>query len=318
MQLKASAPGSLMLLGEYAVLDGKHALVCAINKRISVILKPRTDTRIELHSTILGLPTQHYATDLTTLDISKPFDYVLGVFKHYQSRLRRGCDLEITSEFSDKVGLGSSAAVLVATLLAVVHWLDIKASPLDLVRQGRQIVKQVQGIGSGADIAASVYGGLVGYRNQPIAAEKFSITHPISVLYSGFKTPTVQAIKQVQQRFLHYPQLFRAINTSIGQCAADGITVLRQGHWDKLGDMMNIQQGMLDALGVNMPILQHMVTDLRKQPGILGAKISGSGLGDCVIALGELAADYVYADATSDVRYLPLTMTLQGAHCDKS
>ncbi len=36
MRLKASAPGSLMLLGEYGVLYGKHALVCAIDKRIVI------------------------------------------------------------------------------------------------------------------------------------------------------------------------------------------------------------------------------------------------------------------------------------------
>jgi mevalonate kinase len=40
LMYKASAPGSLMLLGEYAVLHDYPALVCAIDKRISVIIEP--------------------------------------------------------------------------------------------------------------------------------------------------------------------------------------------------------------------------------------------------------------------------------------
>ena len=105
MQLKAHAPGSLMLLGEYGVLYGKHALVCAVDKRISVVLTPRADEKIILRSSLQG----EYVTSLTNLEIEKPFQFVLGALKQYQSRLKRGCEIEITSEFSDKIGLGSSA-----------------------------------------------------------------------------------------------------------------------------------------------------------------------------------------------------------------
>src|SRR5690348_13669022 len=140
MQFKASAPGSLMLLGEYAVLYGKHAIVCAVDKRISVTLTPRGDDRIEIKS-----PLGFYATDLYQLKVEKPFHFVLGVLKHYQAKMKRGCDIEIVSEFSDKVGLGSSAAVTVATIAALVTWLNIRVSPFDLMRQARTVVRQVQG-----------------------------------------------------------------------------------------------------------------------------------------------------------------------------
>jgi mevalonate kinase len=45
-------------------------------------------------------------------------------------------------------------------------------------------------------------------------------------------------------------------------------------------------QGLMDALGVNDLALSDIIYSLRKSEVILGAKISGSGLGDCVIALG--------------------------------
>lgn len=313
MQLKASAPGSLMLLGEYAVLYGKQALVCAIDKRITVTLTPRADKHIEIQSSLHG----HYITDLFELKIEKPFQFVLGALKHYQAKLKQGCHIEIESEFSDKVGLGSSAAVTVAMLAVIVSWLNIRISPLDLVRQGRTVVRSVQGVGSGADIAASVFGGVVGYQSQPLFAEKFLVTHPLTVMYAGFKTPTVDAIKRVQQHFSAYSHLFRHINNSIGQCAVEGAQLVRKEEWSKLGEIMNIQQGMMDSLGVSTLLLNDMVVDLRKQQGILGAKISGSGLGDCVVGLGKLPETYTYTGEHNGVQNIPAAMTLQGVHCEK-
>jgi mevalonate kinase len=310
MQFKASAPGSLMLLGEYAVLYGKHALVCAVDKRIHVVLTPRNDERIDIRSDTLG----HYTTNLHQLTIEKPFQFVLGTLKQYQAKLKRGCDIQISSDFSDKVGLGSSAAVTAATLAALVTWLNIRISPFDLIRQGRNIIRHVQGTGSGADIAASVYGGIVGYQAQPLSAEKFTSVHPLTVLYAGFKTPTVDAIKRVQEHFYEHPNLFRHITNSIGQCASDGIQLARKADWAKLGQVMNIQQGLMESLGVSTPLLREMAEDLRQQTGITGAKISGAGLGDCVVGLGPLPEHYTYQDKLR----IPLSMTLQGVHCEKS
>jgi mevalonate kinase len=309
MQLKASAPGSLMLLGEYAVLYGKHAMVCAVDKRITVTLTPRDDDKINIHSNLHG----QFSTRLSYLQIEKPFHYVLSTVKHYQAKLKRGFDLEIHSDFSDTIGLGSSAAVTVATLATIVTWLGMRMLPIDLVRQGRNIIREVQGVGSGADVAASVYGGIVGYQAQPLIAEKLSVTHPLTVMYSGYKTPTPDAIAQVQAYFAAHPNIFREITNSISQCAQDGMVCVRKSEWKKLGDIMNMQQGLMESLGVSTELLRNMVVDLRQQASISGAKISGAGLGDCVIGLGEAQADYTYAN----LQRIPVAMSLQGVHCEK-
>lgn len=313
MQFKASAPGSLMLLGEYGVLYGKRALVCAVDKRVTVVLTPRQDFRIEIYSSLHG----HYATELSQLTIEKPFQFVLGAVKYYQTKLKQGCNIEVTSEFSDRVGLGSSAAVTVATLAAILTWLNVRTSAIELVRLGRLVVRQVQGVGSGADIAAAVQGGMVGYQAQPLLAEKISHTHPLTVLYAGFKTPTVEAIRQVQQHFTQHHDLLRAISHSIGQCAVAGMVAVRKEEWATLGRVMNIQQGLLESLGVNLPVLRAMVEDLRNQPGIVGAKISGSGLGDCVVGLGACRDEYYYAGEQQGVQRIPVAMTLQGVQSEK-
>src|SRR5437762_2389846 len=86
MLFKASAPGSLMLLGEYAVLQGKHAVVCAIDKRMTVSLSPRQDTQICLTSS-LG----QFETDLAKLQITPPFQFVLAALNAVKKHMKQGC-----------------------------------------------------------------------------------------------------------------------------------------------------------------------------------------------------------------------------------
>ena len=56
---------------------------------------------------------------------------------------------------------------------------------------------------------------------------------------------------------------------------------------------MDLHQGLQDALGVSNLILSNIIFKLREMRGIKGAKISGSGLGDCVIALGKTRKEVV-------------------------
>lgn len=313
MSFKASAPGSMMLLGEYAVLQGKPSVICAINKRMTVTLTPREDDRIEIDSDLLG----KYETTLAELEIEQPFQFVLASLKHFQGKLRHGCHIKIESEFSDKIGLGSSAAVTVATVSTIVNWLNIRMAPLELIRQAKNIVRITQGVGSGADVAASVFGGIVSYQAQPFFAERFNMTYPISALYAGYKTKTAEAIAHVHSKFDIYPNLYRHLTNSIGQCASEGIQMLRREDWIKFGEVMNIQQGIMQSIGVSSPLMQSMVEELHAQPSMLGAKISGSGLGDCVIGLGSLPLSYRYTGKHQAITPIPVEMTLVGVHCEK-
>ena len=122
----------------------------------------------------------------------------------------------------------------------------------------------------------------------------------------------------MQAAFADYPQVFKQLCASIGQCAVDGMQQIRRNDWKKLGEMMNVQQGLMEALGVSLPIIQHITGVLRKQKGISGAKISGSGLGDCVIGLGETEADIIFDGEYAGIQPIPVEMTLHGVQGEKS
>ena len=288
--IRATVPGNLMLMGEHAVLHGKQALACAVTDSMRVILKPRTDTRIRIFSD-LG----ECETEVSRIHIVSPFRFVLTGVAHFRDRLPSGFDLHIESDFSDDVGYGSSAAVPLGTQAVLSAWMGEPADPDTLFQKSLAVVRAVQGRGSGADVAASAFGGMVAYRMEPVTIEPLRRTHPITVVYSGYKKPTVQVIEQVESSRARHPALFDGLFDLIDAAAREAVDAVRREDWAAMGRLMNIQQGFMEALGVADRTLSRMVYTLREQPGIQGAKISGAGLGDCVVGLGRFTnPDYPY------------------------
>ncbi len=311
LSYKAQAPGSLMLVGEYAVLVGYPAIVLAINRFITVNLEPRSDRVVNLFS-VLG----EHTTDLETLTIMQPFEYVLATLAAKISALPSGCDIHIHSEFDSGIGLGSSAAVTIATLQALYQWIRPGlATSVTLWHEAIDIIHQVQGgHGSGADLAASLYGGILSFQQNPFKIRPLSPAPPITVVYTGknnMRTPqAIQAFKRDYHREKHDRLLQK-----IGQLAPTAAYAISQGNWHKLGALLAQGQGYMRALGVSTPKLNRIVHSLSTQPDIFGAKLSGSGLGDCIIGIGVLKAPFFPQTATkhSDPRLLPLSVSWQGS-----
>lgn len=305
-RFKASAPGKLMLFGEHAVLHHKMAIVCAVDKRMSVTLTPRSDRKIHIHSQIGTLQT-----DLDHLNEQTRFGFLIKTIQYYASVIDQGLDLNIRSDFPQNLGLGSSAAVTAATAAVICSWKGVSKKNNDLFMDCRNIVQQVQGKGSGTDLAASIFGGIIAYRMHPLLIQPLEKRYPITAIYAGYKTATPWVIEQVEKKRDHFPQLYDRLFDAIDDCSRTAITAIQKTQWEKVGRLMNIHQGLLDALGVNDKHLCDIVYALRQTKGILGAKISGSGLGDCVIALGQnKAAQYSY-------QTIDLEISEQGLYVEK-
>ena len=281
--VKASAPGSLMLMGEHAVLRGQPAIVCAISKRMKIKLAPRDDRAVILHSA-LG----EHETTLDELAPSDSFRFVLGAIRACREGLGQGFELDIKSEMSHQMGLGSSAAVTVATLAALAGAEGKTPDPRCLLECGTKIIRKVQGgVGSGADVAASTYGGCLRYFAEPQEAVKISAVPQLTVLYSGSKTPTPEVIAIVEAIRRKQPAIFGDLDALIGRTVQGAFEAAAHGDWETMGRLMNVNQGLMDALGVNNAKLAELTYALREDPKIHGSKISGSGLGDCVVGLGK-------------------------------
>jgi len=280
---KVSAPGKLMLLGEHAVLKGKNALVCAVNQGVTIICKKRYDKKINIISS-LG----EYTTELSRIKIETKFQFILTALSQQQNKMPSGFDFKIESDFTPNIGLGSSAAVTAAIMAATFIASEQKINKTKIFECGMKTIHKVQGTGSGADLAASIFGGILVYRMEPFYIEPLKSLFPITVIYSGSKLPTTQVINIVEEKYKQNVKLFSAIYNVMDQSVPYAVKDIERNNWKELGEIFNINQGLMDAIGINNLVLSEINYKLREDTGIYGTKISGSGLGDCVIGVGIL------------------------------
>lgn len=279
--ITTSAPGSLMLLGEHAVLHGHRALVCAINRRITVHLFPLEEDAVRIAS-----GPGSYESPLNDLMDHPALRFVIQAIRQHADQLPSGFELKIDSEFSADIGFGSSAAVTVAVHAAILSWLlgEPPANEL-LFDAALRTVHAVQGRGSGADLAASVFGGIVDYTAAP-TFQPLALGIPLTAVYCGYKTPTPEVILKVEQMRADHPQKYERIFAEMGVGAANAMACLRNQDLPGFGNILNHNQQLMDEMGVNTPELQEIVEALQAAPDVFGAKISGSGLGDCAVGIG--------------------------------
>jgi mevalonate kinase len=286
---KVSVPGSLMLFGEHAVLHGKHALACAINKRINLELRKRNDELIKINSNTFGeINTSLF--DLTTGGKPSAFELILAAIQQKLPKLNTGFELSITSELEPAIGFGSSTAITIGVTAILEHLLTNRTpDPLKLLLESRNIIRQVQATGSGTDAAASIFGSIVFYCMSPLSIIKLARYPELSVVYSGKKRATREVVDQVNHLHNKYIDIFMHLYDAIDNCSIYAKDAIESQNWQTLGELMNIQQGLQESLGVNNANLAEIIWQLHQQPKVLGAKISGAGLGDCVIALGKIS-----------------------------
>ena len=270
-----------MVMGEHAVLHGHLALVCAVDQTMHVNLTPIDEPVVRIDSA-LGTIEQ----PLSDITPASPFTFILRAVQHHLDQLPTGCLFTVRSAFSDQVGLGSSAAVTAATHALIGRWLGRPLDLMSLFESTMHTIHHVQGRGSGADAAASIFGGMVAYRAQPRTIERLPSIPDISVVYSGSKTPTVEVIRRITEQQKRAPETYATHYQALGALSEQGRTAAEAGQWAKLGTLLNAQQTHFEAMELCTPELSEIITALRAQPTILGAKISGAGLGDCAIGLG--------------------------------
>lgn len=277
-----------MLLGEHAVLHGRRALVSSVNQRLTVTLTPRTDQQLEIRSA-LG----RHVTSLEQPETHSKFRFILATAAALPV-VSSGLTIEVASEFSDQIGFGSSAAVTVATVAALRRFDGLPPDPRAVFLAARDIIRSVQGRGSGADVAASVYGGMVLYRAEPLELEPIPAAHPLTAVYSGSKLPTPEVIRIVDEKRSQQPEQFDLLFDLMDRCAGEAAQAAVRGDGKSVGALLDIGQGIMESMGLSNKALDAIIKALRADPGIQGAKISGSGLGDCAIGWGRTSSDFPF------------------------
>lgn len=286
--ITVSAPGKLMLLGEHVVVYNRPCLVTAVGQRMRTTVELTTDPTFLLDAP--DVKVTDYAKPMSELgkgEIPKGAQFVELAVKNFTEKypFKGGLKITTQSEFSSQFGFGSSSASTVCVIKGLAELTNIKLSEKELFDLAYKTVLDIQGKGSGFDVAAAIYGGTLyfvtgGKMIEPIELDEL----PLVVGYTGIKADTVTLIKAVAEKASRHPELIDTIYTQIGKIVDAAHVAMQAKTWSLVGELMNFDQGMLEALGVNSLKLTTLIHSAR-DAGAYGAKLSGAGVGDCMIAL---------------------------------
>ncbi len=324
IQVTARAPGKVILFGEHAVVHGKPAIAVAVDRLAHVTLTERTDSIIHAEISGLGVDgylnlenetinTQGYQIEIGLLK------YVLKALKAVDHRTEPGTGLDVTVDIEMPVasGLGSSAAVTVATLAAASKYYQLNLKPKAIASLAHLVELEVQGAASPIDTTLSTYGGVI-YLSpdaQEIVRLPIDWDLPLVIGHTRRQGNTGELVETVRLKKESYPSVINPIFESIQEVTEEARNALLEKDEKKLGELMNINHGLLDALGVNTPALSRMVY-LARQKGALGSKITGAGGGGSIIAYCPDKMDEVINELRKEEQAFPVKLRHEGVTCN--
>lgn len=274
MSTTASAPGKVILFGEHFVVYGNPAIVSSINLRARVTASRSREKGVSLEKWSQENPAVKAAS------------HVLG-------KLRRelGISLRILSEIPPGVGLGSSAAIAVASAAAALKLcsdeLDLKLV-LEAAHDGEKIIHYTP---SGIDTSIATFGGAGTYtRSEGYRKLDFRLEE-ILIVNTGKRRRTGDLVRKVKEFREKDPKRFDELLDESKRIVEESIDHLKAHEIEPLGRLMLRNQELLRIIGVSSPELEQAV-DACMKAGAYGAKLTGAGGGGCVIAV----ADYYKLD----------------------
>jgi hydroxymethylglutaryl-CoA reductase len=284
--------GKVILLGEHAVVYGRHAIACPVPLKMRALVED-CDQGVQLLIPRWGIEYQ----------LSKPpeqrrsFERAAGVIMDRLGLSDRGMRIEVFPDVPRGMGLGGSAALAVAIVRALNLHFRLELTDEEVNELAFQSEKIAHGQPSGIDNTLATYGRpLVFRKGTPPMVELLNIKKPLSVVIGmthseGLTAKTVSNVREARER---KPKLYEKIFDDIDQLVLQAISALHNHDIATLGELMNVCQGLLNALQVSTPELERLI-GIARRAGAIGAKLTGGGGGGAMIALCDENADEVHA-----------------------
>ena len=280
MKSKASAPGKVILFGEHFVVYGVKAILCSINKRVTVTAEKISDKKIYINSEIGNLILEPNKSISEINSPLKPFYYLANkVIKNQDT----GIQIKIDSEIPLGVGLGSSSACCVAGAAAIFKLFgDIsKEEILELAIEAERTIFENT---SGADCTVCVYGGIMEYdKKQGFKKIEDEPNFQLVIANSNIEHSTESMVSEVKAFTIKNKEEFSKLLDQELELVEDVLKLLKENNTIQLGEKINQNQKYLETIGISNNQLREMVEIGQKTS--FGAKITGSGGGGCIFAL---------------------------------
>ncbi len=300
----ASAAGKIILLGEHAVVYGRHALAIPIPDavRASVALSDRQTT---LTVRDWGL------CSVVERESTKGVDAAINLILDSLGVKASGFTIDVSSSLPRGMGLGSSAALAVAITRAIAKCTDSEINDEQVNEIAFACEKLAHGTPSGVDNTLSCYGEPMLFRSSgelEIDTVQLDVTPPLLVGFSHEAGLTHEQVAGVRSRFDQDEHNYNRIFDQIDDLTIAGAKALVAGQYAELGSLMNLCHGLLNAIQVSTPDLENMVS-IARENGAAGAKLTGAGGGGSIVALCPGTEDAVHG-ALRQAGYTTLSLTI--------
>lgn len=320
-------PGKLMVAGEFSVLvPNQHLAVTAVDRFVYATISDAKKGKLSLTDFNSHNLSWNFTDGKLTIDADdsrlsfvEAAMQVTCAYLNEQGKEITPFALSIRSELDDasglKYGLGSSAAVVTAVVAAIIARFKNEVSNKALIFKLAALAHvRVQGSGSGADVAASVYGGILKYASFQAEwlLEKYHAAETVSELidlewkylaihtielpdsihfcvgWTGNPASTVRLVESILQQKQQNPPAFATFLKESEEAVHQLLTGMEQQDIDLLLSGVKANRQTLAEIGrqantaIETPLLS-ILCDLAESIGGSG-KPSGAGGGDCGIA----------------------------------
>jgi len=321
-----AAPGRVNLIGEHTDYNDGFVLPCAIALKTQVAIAPRTDSKLVLRSDNFR---ESFEFDINRLPrrLRAWSDYVLGVASllHQRGFLRQGASVLVHGEVPIGAGLSSSAAIEVASALAILSLSNTVLSMSDIAKLCQQAENTFVGARVGimdqfvscmgtANHALRLDCRSLEYQLIPIPPDvRFVICNTmvkhelargeynrrreecdegVRILSQSY--PGIRALRDISPEQLeqHAADLPATVLKRCRHVVAENIRVLEaskaliRGDLARFGELMHASHVSLrDLYEVSCEELDTMVESAEGLPGYWGGRMTGGGFGGCTVNL---------------------------------
>lgn len=295
-KIKVSAPGKLILFGEHAVLYHRPCLVAAVSQRLFLEAEKIKKRALLISAPAMKISNLTIPLEKLEKEKTKELRFLVGAIKNFfkKYQLQSGLKIKTKSQFLTEYGFGSSSAVTVCVIGALAELFGIKMGKKEIFDLAYQTILEIQGVGSGFDIASTIFGGIIYFVTGGKKIEKLKVKDlPLIVGYTGFKVSTPEIVKKVKREMEKNPKYYENLYNQIEKIVKKAKREIEKANWPKVGKLMLANQEILRKFkvpslkyGLSSEVIERLIKACQKA-GAYGAKLSGAGVGDCIVALGE-------------------------------
>ncbi|WP_033445803.1 phosphomevalonate kinase [Ornithinibacillus scapharcae] len=359
-KLTIQVPGKLMIAGEFAVLEPFHKLAAmAVNRFVYIDINPSENKNISLEKFQLRDLKWFFKKDRVTIisednrvNFVQEAMTIACVYLNENQIPIEDISIRVKSELDDKTtgkkfGLGSSAAVSVGIITAMLQWHLKKTPSSELVFKLASIAHvAAQGNGSGADVAASSYGGVLQYSSfqadwlreeyqrsstlmallhkdwKFFSAKKIELPNNLYLCigWTGSPASTGNLVEKILDLKDHNIEKYQKFLSDSEEAVSNFLTGIHQGDLQLLLKGIRQNRAALVTVGkeakteLETPMIKKLCDRAEELGG--AAKQSGAGGGDCGIAFmptEESAENLIRAWRTEGIIPLELKPYQYGA-----